>query len=62
MRELVTAPKLRIRPDRVAVVLTTRVTGDLRLLRILAIDPGASRTTNREIGWAGWPLGVSEFL
>src|SRR5262249_37274880 len=36
--ELVIAPKLRIRPHRVAVVLTTRVTGDLRLLRILAID------------------------
>jgi hypothetical protein len=40
VRELVTAPKLRIRPHRVAVVLTTRVTGDLRLLRILAIDSG----------------------
>ena len=40
MRELVTAPKLLIRPHRVAVVLTTRVTGDVRLLRNLAIDPG----------------------
>ena len=36
----VIAPKLRIRPHRVAVLLTTRVTGDLRLLRILAIDSG----------------------
>jgi hypothetical protein len=40
VRELVIAPKLQIRPHRVAVVLTTRVTGDLRLLRILAIDSG----------------------
>ena len=38
MLELLTAPKLRIRPRRVAVMLTTRVTGDLRLLRILVID------------------------
>src|SRR4029079_12572013 len=53
VRELVTAPKLRIRRRRVAVVLTTRVTGDLRLLRILAIDPGqaTSRTTTQRNRW-----------
>ena len=45
VRELVTAPKLRICPHRVAVVLTTCVTGNLRLLRILASTrrPGAGR-------------------
>ena len=64
VRELVTAPKLRIGPHRVAVVLTTRVTGDLRLLRILAIDPARPRVAqqNREIGGAGWHLGRGEFL
>jgi hypothetical protein len=53
VRELVTAPKLRIGPHRVAVVLTTRVTGDLRLLRILAIDPGqaTSRTAKQRNRW-----------
>jgi hypothetical protein len=56
LRELVTAPKLRIRPHRVAVVLTTRVTGDLRLLRILAIDPGheSYNKTEKSVGPDGF--------
>jgi hypothetical protein len=40
VRELVTAPNLRIRCHRVVVVLTIRITSDLRLLRILTMDVG----------------------
>jgi hypothetical protein len=47
VRELVTAPKLRIRPLRVAVVLTTRVMGDLRLF---AFWPSARVCDRRERG------------
>jgi len=61
VRELVTAPKLRIRPHRVAVVLTTRVTGDLRLLRILAIDSGTSRTTKQRNRWGRMAKRTSTF-
>jgi hypothetical protein len=57
VRELVTAPNLRIRRHRVVVVLTIRITSDLRLLRILTMDVGMSRTLCSEIYWAKAALG-----
>src|SRR6185503_11765012 len=45
--ERVTAPNLRLRHHRVAVVLTSRVTSDLRLLRILTMGAGTGRRFGR---------------
>jgi hypothetical protein len=56
VRELVTAPNLRIRRHRVVVVRTIRITSDLGLLRILTMDVGKRRTICSEIRWAGASL------
>ena len=62
VRELGIAPKLPIRPHRVAVVLTTRVTGDLRLLRILAIDSGTISAHLVCVAGRGMPTAPGGFI